>query len=71
MGQESSPNSEDGIDEVQLISFEVELFSHPTDVCIIQICAIKIICKVHQTTKCQDEEIYHFDQSGSSVFGEG
>ena len=49
---------EDGIDLIILVSLEPKLLFHATDIRIRQVRAIKIVGEVHQTTECQDEEIY-------------
>ena len=53
-----SPNSKHCIDLIELISFETQLFFHPTHICILKIRTIKIIHEIHQTAEGQDEEIY-------------
>lgn len=52
-----SPYSEDGVDLIELVAFEAQLFPHTRDVCIVEIGAIKIIQEVHETAESKDEEV--------------
>jgi hypothetical protein len=51
------PYSEDGVDLVELVAFEAQLFPHTRDVRIVEIGAVKIIQEVHKTAKSKDEEV--------------
>jgi len=52
-----SPNSEYGVDLIELVAFETQLFSHARHIRIVEVCAIKIVQKVHETAECEDEEV--------------
>ena len=51
------PDSKHSVDEIVLIPYKVQLFLHAAHVGIGKIGSIKVITEVHQTAKCQDEEI--------------
>ena len=55
-------NSEDSVNLIELISLEVQLFSHARDVCIIEVGPVEIVEEVHQAAEGKDEEIKLLDQ---------
>jgi hypothetical protein len=42
---------------IELVAFEAQLLSHARNVRIVEICAIKIVQKVHETAESEDEEV--------------
>jgi len=53
----SIPYSKDGVDLIELVAFEVQLFPHTRNVRIVKIGAIKIIEEIHETAESKDEKI--------------
>ena len=53
----NSPNSENGVDLIELVSLEAQLFPHARNIRIVEVCAIKIVQKVHETAESKDEEV--------------
>jgi len=63
-------HSEDGVDLVELISSEVELFPHASDIGIGQVRTIQVIEEVHQTAEGKNEEVelpYQLPLGGRAV----
>jgi hypothetical protein len=58
------PNSEDGVDQIELVSLKMELLLHARDICIVEITAVQIIGEIAETTKRQDECINFSEKLG-------
>jgi hypothetical protein len=52
-----SPYSKDGVNLIKLVAFEAQLFPHTRNVCIVEIGAVKIIQKIHETAESKDEKV--------------
>lgn len=52
-----SPDSKNGVDLIELVSLEAQLFPHARNIRIVEVCAIKIVQKVHETAESKDEEV--------------
>jgi hypothetical protein len=50
-------DSKDGIDLVELIPLEAQLFSHPRNIRIVQVRAVQVVDEVHEAAKGKDEEV--------------
>ena len=52
-----SPNRENGVDLIELVPLETQLFPHARNIRIVEVCAIKIVQEVHETAESKDEEV--------------
>lgn len=50
-------DGEDGVDLIELISPEAQLFSHARNIGIVQICAVQVVEKVHKTAESKNKEV--------------
>ena len=55
-------NCEDGVDLVELIALEVQLFPHTRHIGVVQIGSVKVVEEVHEAAKGEDEEVQLLDQ---------
>jgi hypothetical protein len=53
---------EDGIDLVELIALEVQLFPHARNIGVAQVGSVKVVEEVHKAAKCENEKVQLLDK---------